>query len=277
MKALICNETLSITVEVDATVPILIVNNVEHNFSDIREAELLEQIINAHPQILTYDSINQLILKKYGIADDDYSDPIHYIRKKKLSLCRLLSQATGIASEIIINVRKVGYKFNTGWTLPKKNITNAQTEAIQTHFIGNAVANEASEILSDLKKMLHIVEHTINLASQLDLYEAIDDEENVLLVLNTKGYEEEILNLSNQFVAVSKSIIKHLNLNPFDIQYQQIIHLLETIYSYVKMARQGSGITKETWRELFEKEIRSLYQNLISYCLLSSFATDFNL
>ncbi len=40
MKSVICNQALSLTIEFDATVPILIGNNVEHNVSDIREAEL---------------------------------------------------------------------------------------------------------------------------------------------------------------------------------------------------------------------------------------------
>lgn len=274
MRSVIYNPNLSITVEVDATVPILVVNNLEYSFSDIREAEFLEQIIKSHPQILTYDSINNLILKKYGIADDEFSDPIHYIRKKKLSLCRLLSQATRVSNnEIIINVRKVGYKFNTGWTLPDNDVMSSQKESHRSSFSSDINDNKILDILADLEKISNILKKTIIIANQLNLCEINDDNGDVLLVLNCQDYEQEIAEISNNFIDASKNLIKHLNLNPFDIQYQYIIHLLEIIYSYVRISRQGKGISETTWRELFTKEIQGHYQNLKNCCLLSTFPT----
>lgn len=270
MKSAIRNESLCATIEVDAAVPLLRVNGSIYDCCDIREAELFYNIIECHPKILTYDQIIERILKKYGIADDLYSDPIHYIRKKKLGLCKLLSEATGFQQEeIIINVRKVGYRLKTGWERVDSLYSDrSQDKATEYQ---KKVKNRLSQLdllLAEISILKSIIEETIDLSNRLKLSRINEVEEDVTLVLNHEGHEEAILALTERFASNGRNLLNLLEINPFDSQPIRIMRILETIFSYVTMSRQGTNISEETWRMLFDHELQYHYECLIAECVL---------
>lgn len=265
MNSTIRNESLCATIEVNAAVPLLCINGSRYNYGDIREAELLHSIINYHPNILTYEQIVENILKKYGISNDPYADPIHYIRKKKLSLCKLLSQATGFQKEdIIINVRKVGYRLNTGWErvdrFPSEDKTSVNVE-------DETSVNSEYLLLAEIRNLKHIIEDVINLSNLLQFNRISNDQQNVILVLNHKGYEQDIAVLEKRFERIVRSITGLLNINPVNGRHMRILRILEVIFSYVTMSRQGSNITEETWRMLFDHELKNHYESLTTECI----------
>jgi hypothetical protein len=269
MKSSIRHESLRTIIEVDAAIPLLCVNGSVYDHWDIREAELFYNIIESHPRVLTYEQIIERVLKKYGIADDLYSDPIHYIRKKKLSLCKILSETTGFQQEeIIINVRKVGYRLKTGWErvnispseIPQEKVTESQKSE-------NYTLCQLDLILAEISGLRIIIEETIALSNRLELSEIYNDQESVTLVLNHKGYEPVIAELAENFTKNSRDLLNLLGINPFDIRYIRILRILETIFSYVTMSRQGSNISKEYWRVLFDRELRSHYERLVAECI----------
>jgi hypothetical protein len=270
MKSAIRNESLYATIEVDAAVPLLRVNGSTYDFCDIREAELFYNIIECHPKILTYDQIIERILKKYGIADDLYSDPIHYIRKKKLGLCKLLSEVTGFQQEdIIINVRKVGYRLKTGWErLDSVSSYRAQDKIIDPQKKVNEELNQLDLLIAEISTLKCIIEETIDVSNRLKLSIINDDEENVTLVLNPESYEEYIATLSERFASIVRNIFSILKINPFDSRHIRIMRILETIFSYVTMSRKGTNISEETWRMLFKRELISHYECLVAECVI---------
>ena len=269
MKSAIRNESLCAIIEVDAAVPLLRVNGSTYDCWDMREAELFYNIIECHPRVLTYEQIIERILKKYGIADDLYSDPIHYIRKKKLSLCKILSETTGFPQEeIIINVRKVGYRLKTGW----ERVDISSSEISQEKFAeapknANHTISSLDLILAEISGLRIIIEETIALSNRLELTEIHDDQKNVTLVLNHEGHEQDISALTENFTNSSRTLLNLLEINPFDSSHIRVLRILETIFSYVKMSRQGSNISEETWRILFDRELISHYECLIAECI----------
>ena len=269
MKSAIRNESLCTIIEVDAAVPLLRVNgSTTYDCWDMREAELFYNIIECHPRVLTYEQIIERILKKYGIADDLYSDPIHYIRKKKLSLCKILSETTGFQQEeIIINVRKVGYRLKTGWERVDVSSDISQEELPESPKNSNHALSQLDLILAEISGLRTIIEETIALSNRLELSEIYNDQENVTLVLNHKGHEQTISELAEKFTNDSRSLLNLLGINPFDNRHIRILRILETIFSYVTMSRQGSNISEETWRILFDRELRSHYECLIAECI----------
>lgn len=269
MKSAIRNESLCAIIEVDAAVPLLCVNGSTYDCWDIREAELFYNIIECHPRVLTYEQIIERILKKYGIADDLYSDPIHYIRKKKLSLCKILSETTGFQQEeIIINVRKVGYRLKTGWERVDISSSEISQEKVpEAPKNSNHTLSQLDLILAEISGLRIIIEETIALSNRLELSEVHNDQENVILVLNHKGHEQAISELAEKFTNNSRSLLNLLEINPFDSRHIRILRILETIFSYVTMSRQGSNISEETWRILFDRELRSHYECLITECI----------
>lgn len=268
MKSAIRNENLCAFIEVDAAVPLLRVNGSTYDCWDIREAELFYNIIECHPRVLTYEQIIERILKKYGIADDLYSDPIHYIRKKKLSLCKILSETTGLQQEeIIINVRKVGYRLKTGWERVDIPSSEISQEKIESPKDTNHTLSQLDLILAEIRDLRIIIEETIALSNRLELSEIHDDQANVTLVLNHKGHEQAIFVLAENFTNNSRTLLNLLEINLFDSRQIRILRILETIFSYVTMSRQGSNISEETWRLLFDRELRSHYGYLITECI----------
>ncbi len=126
--------------------------------------------------------------------------------------------------------------------------------------------SEFNSLLGDFEMINEVIESTIQLSQKLELCKVKDSEGNELLVLNREGYEEEIFQLHERFSEICKTIISRLKFSDFDSQYNYCISLLETISSYVMMARQGSRITEEIWRKLFDRELRTQYQSLRTFC-----------
>lgn len=265
MKYTIRNESLCATIEVDAAVPLLRVNGSTYDGWDIREAELFYQIIDCHPKVLTYDQIIERVLKKYGISSDLYSDPIHYIRKKKLGLCKLLSEATGFQQEeIIINVRKVGYRLKTGWERVDSFSSAEEKEKV------NQVPSQLDLLLAEIGSLKSIIKETIDLSNRLELSRVSNEqEEDVTLVLKHEGHEKDIAILAERFSSIGRNLLSLLEIHPINSRYIRILRILESIFSYVTMSRQGTNISEETWRMLFERELIVHYENLVTECLLT--------
>ncbi|MEG5001631.1 hypothetical protein [Microcoleus sp. B4-D4] len=270
MKSAIRNENLCATIEVDAAVPLLRVNGLTYDCCDIREAELFYNIIECHPKILTYDQIIERILKKYGIADDLYSDPIHYIRKKKLGLCKLLSETTGFQQEeIIINVRKVGYRLKTGWERVYSFSSDIlQDNAAEVQKKTNEVLSRLDLLLAEISSLKSIIEETIDLSKRLELSRISNVQEDLTLVLNHEGHEQAIAALAERFTSMGRKLFTLLEINPFDSRHIRIMRIIETIFSYVTMSRQGTNISEATWRMLFDRELISHYESLVAECIL---------
>lgn len=270
MKSSIRNKRLSTTIEIYADVPLLYVNAQIYECLDLREAELLYNIIDFHPKVLTYDQVIDRILKKYGIANDLYADPIHYIRKKKLSLCKMLSEATGFyQEEIIVNVRKVGYRLKTGW----ERIDVFSSDVLQHNFSEaqrktSELPSQLDLLSSEISSLNNIIEETIGLSNYLELSKITNAQEDVTLFLKYEGHEKTIATLTERFTNIARNILSLLEIKPFDSKYIRILKILETIFSYITMSRQGTNISEETWRTLFAYELRCHYEILVADTVL---------
>jgi len=270
MKSAIHNRRLCATIQVDALVPLFSVNGSSYEYCDTREAELFYNIIECHPKILTYSQIIERILKKYGVADDLYSDPLHYIRKKKLSLCKLLSDATGFhQEEIIVNVRKVGYRLKTGWERVDDFSSDiSQHKVAESEKKTNEVLSQLDLLLAEVSRLKIIIEEIIHLSQCIELNRISSDHEDTILLLNLNGYEQVINVLSERFTNIGGNLLRLAGVNALDNRHIRILRILETIFSYITMTRQGTNISEEIWRILFASELRSHYKNLVAECVL---------
>lgn len=251
MEPVIRHKREGLILSVRPSVPAIIVNDTFHEFSDIKEAELLCYVIEVAPNILVYDMIEEKILTKYKVAITPYSDSKLYIRKKKLSLSRFLQQLTG-HENIIQNVRGAGYRLNYDWEV---------VDALNSIQRATAIGDKDCIFEPFLRDILTILQETIATQKRLGFIK-YKDGDDLVLVLNRETNQNDVASLQERFQALSVQLMaSSLSIGDDKLQ-QRVWSMLRLIFSYVSMSRQGANISESLWRVLFEKELMAHYMAL---------------
>jgi len=241
MQYTINNSSSNDSLHININIPIVTLNNTELSGLDVRDIDLLYLIIKSSPNTLTYEQIEELILKKYNIFSEQ-CDCSLYIRKKKHNIHRVICTQFCVPP-IIDTIRSLGYRLNNKWIISK---------------------NEEASIVNFIDAIGNIFEYTISLQKKIPLIESIDKEnQSTYIHLDTSSFIDEINILKNNYVDIAKSFLSELNLTPFEYKFIKIESILNEAHSYISMERRGTGITFNKWRDLFQDELHKLFKYMI--------------
>ncbi|MBN8827741.1 MAG: winged helix-turn-helix domain-containing protein [Sphingobacteriia bacterium] len=210
-------------------------------------ATLLGLLFNNHPSPLTYEYIEKA-LKSHKISCPD----VTRLHRKMSELRNILSKMHPSLKNIIENNRGIGYNLPLNWKEPS---TSSNT---------NIVKIKNSKLVSELKLIQGLIEHSINLTSKAKIIK-----HDNRFILNRIPFHDDLTSLTESFNKSEVKILKELKSHFTDFHYIRIQFILAKLRTYISLCRISEfAITKDEWLDWHKNEVQIIFQELQNLILM---------
>jgi len=230
MRAIARNKNTNDIIDIDIDVLIIHVNQDKTVELHYDEASLLITIIEKSPKYASYDDLLKEVLQR------DYGDGMPYLRRKIHSARKKIDP---IAPRLIETVRSQGFRLNSQW----ERVTIASDAACLDETPIEHVLKEIDDLMAEAHALMQ----------RISIVTMQRDGDSNVLVLDRQTAESEISALQERFFFQATRVISMIGTKRLEVQ-RPIARILNNLSTYVAMRRSGSGISEETWREMFVLE-----------------------